>query len=66
MIIAGGPIAGGGVHSRDDHRIAMAFSMAALRASGSISIDDTENVNTSFPAFVDLASTSGLSIRAEG
>jgi 3-phosphoshikimate 1-carboxyvinyltransferase len=66
MIIAGGPIAGGAVHSRDDHRIAMAFSMAALRASGPISIDDTENVNTSFPAFVDLASTSGLSIRAEG
>jgi 3-phosphoshikimate 1-carboxyvinyltransferase len=66
MIISGGPIAGGAVHSHDDHRIAMAFSMAALCASGPISIDDTENVNTSFPAFVDLASTSGLSIRAEG
>jgi 3-phosphoshikimate 1-carboxyvinyltransferase len=65
MIIAGGPIAGGSVHSRDDHRIAMAFSMAALRAGGPISIDDCENVNTSFPAFVDLASTAGLSIRAK-
>lgn len=65
MIIAGGPIAGGSVHSRDDHRIAMAFSMAALRAGGPIGIDDCENVNTSFPAFVDLASTAGLSIRAK-
>ena len=65
MIITGGVIAGGSVHSHDDHRIAMAFSMAALRAGGPISIDDCENVNTSFPAFVELASTAGLSIQAQ-
>jgi len=65
MIIQGGTIAGGQVHSRDDHRIAMAFSMAALRASGAVRVDDCENVNTSFPDFVGLAAKAGLSIRAE-
>jgi 3-phosphoshikimate 1-carboxyvinyltransferase len=64
MIIQGGTINGGKVHSHDDHRIAMAFSMAALRASGTITIDDCENVNTSFPDFVGLASTAGLSIHS--
>ena len=61
-MIQGGAIRAGSVHSRDDHRIAMAFSMAALRASGEITIDDCENVNTSFPDFVGLASAAGLSI----
>ena len=65
MIIQGGNINGGKVHSHDDHRIAMAFSMAALRASGTITIDDCENVNTSFPDFVGLASTAGLSIQSD-
>ena len=65
MIIQGGNINGGKLHSHDDHRIAMAFSMAALRASGTIIIDDCENVNTSFPDFVGLASTAGLSIQSD-
>ncbi len=65
MIIQGGTINAGNVHSHDDHRIAMAFSMAALRASGAITIDDCENVNTSFPDFVGLASAAGLSIRSD-
>ena len=65
MIIQGGTINAGNVHSHDDHRIAMAFSMAALRASGTITIDDCENVNTSFPDFVGLASAAGLSIRSD-
>jgi 3-phosphoshikimate 1-carboxyvinyltransferase len=65
MIIQGGAISGGHVHSHDDHRIAMAFSIAALRADGPISIDDCENVNTSFPDFVGLASNTGLSIQSD-
>ena len=65
MVIQGGTINGGKVHSQDDHRIAMAFSMAALRASGTITIDDCENVNTSFPDFVGLASTAGLTIQSD-
>jgi 3-phosphoshikimate 1-carboxyvinyltransferase len=62
MIIEGGSISGGDVHSHDDHRIAMAFSMAALRATGTVNIDDCDNVNTSFPDFAGLASSAGLSI----
>jgi 3-phosphoshikimate 1-carboxyvinyltransferase len=60
----GGKIQGGKVHSRDDHRIAMAFSMAALCSQGQIEIEDCDNVNTSFPDFVALASSAGLSIHS--
>lgn len=62
MIIRGGGLTGGHIHSHGDHRIAMAFSMAALRASGPISIDDCANVATSFPGFVELAQGAGLAI----
>jgi 3-phosphoshikimate 1-carboxyvinyltransferase len=65
MIIEGGSINTGNVHSHDDHRIAMAFSMAALCATGTITIDDCDNVNTSFPDFAGLVASAGLSIRAE-
>ncbi|MBE9567700.1 MAG: 3-phosphoshikimate 1-carboxyvinyltransferase [Proteobacteria bacterium] len=54
---------GGSVHSHDDHRIAMAFAMASLRASGDIHIEDCDNVNTSFPDFAGLAESCGLSIQ---
>jgi 3-phosphoshikimate 1-carboxyvinyltransferase len=66
MIIEGSPVAGGSVDSHGDHRIAMAFAMAALRAQGAIEIRDCANVNTSFPGFIDLASGVGLSIEANG
>jgi 3-phosphoshikimate 1-carboxyvinyltransferase len=63
MIIQGGEIGSGSVHSHDDHRIAMAFAMAGLRASGDIHIEDCDNVNTSFPGFAELAASCGLSIQ---
>jgi 3-phosphoshikimate 1-carboxyvinyltransferase len=62
MIIEGGPMGAGRVDSHGDHRIAMAFSMAALRASGDIEINDCANVNTSFPGFVEQAGRAGLGI----
>ena len=64
MIIKGGSIAGGRVLSHGDHRIAMAFAMAALRSDKPIVVEDCANVNTSFPGFVDLAATAGLAIRS--
>jgi 3-phosphoshikimate 1-carboxyvinyltransferase len=64
MVIQGGNITGGRVDSRGDHRIAMSFAMAALRASGVIEIDDCANVNTSFPGFVELAAGAGLDVKA--
>ena len=64
MVIAGGTPGGGCVDSHGDHRIAMAFSMAALRAQGEIEISDCANVNTSFPGFVEQAGEVGLQIKA--
>ncbi len=66
MIIEGGPLAGGTVQSHGDHRIAMSFAMAALRAGTEITIRDCANVTTSFPGFVQLASAAGLVIAAGG
>lgn len=62
MIIQGGAMGGGTVVSHHDHRIAMSFAIAALRASDKIVIEDCANVNTSFPGFVSLASQLGLNI----
>jgi 3-phosphoshikimate 1-carboxyvinyltransferase len=63
VIRGGGGLRGGRVDSEGDHRIAMAFAMAALRADGPIEIDDCANVNTSFPGFAALAAGVGLGIR---
>jgi len=58
--------AGGQINSHGDHRIAMAFAVAALRAQGDIRILDCANVATSFPDFVGLASRAGMRIVVEG
>ena len=63
MVIEGGTPGGGCVDSHGDHRIAMAFSMAALRAQGEIEISDCANVNTSFPGFDEQAGQAGLQIK---
>jgi 3-phosphoshikimate 1-carboxyvinyltransferase len=52
----------GEVHSHGDHRVAMAFAMAALRARGELRIRDCRNVATSFPGFVALAGRAGLGV----
>jgi prephenate dehydrogenase/3-phosphoshikimate 1-carboxyvinyltransferase len=51
---------GGAVDSHGDHRVAMSFAVAALRAAGPIRIRDTANVATSFPGFAELARSCGL------
>jgi 3-phosphoshikimate 1-carboxyvinyltransferase len=65
MIIQGGSIGGGVVASHGDHRIAMSFSIAGLRANGPITILDCANVNTSFPEFKDLVKRLGLALVCE-
>jgi len=58
-----GPAFGGGeIDAVGDHRIAMAFSVASLRAADSIGIRDVANVATSFPGFVELARSVGLDV----
>lgn len=61
--IQGGKIGSGVVDSFHDHRIAMAFTIAGLRASGPIIVKQANNVATSFPGFVSLAGEIGLSIK---
>ena len=60
IIIDGGQITGGRVNSHHDHRIAMSFAVAALRATDTIYIEDCDNVATSFPNFVELAQRAGM------
>jgi 3-phosphoshikimate 1-carboxyvinyltransferase len=66
IVIRGGAVGSGRIASHGDHRIAMSFAMAALRAGGPIDIDDCANVNTSFPGFATVAAGVGLGIRVEG
>jgi 3-phosphoshikimate 1-carboxyvinyltransferase len=65
IIIQGGAIGGGVVDSEDDHRIAMSFAIAGLRAKDSILIKNCNNVATSFPGFVALANQAGLNVVEE-
>jgi 3-phosphoshikimate 1-carboxyvinyltransferase len=60
--IAGGPIGGGTVESHGDHRVAMAFAVASLRATAPLVIRDVANVATSFPGFAALARSVGLRV----
>jgi len=58
--IEGGPIGGGVIESAGDHRVAMSFAIAGLRASAPIEVRDVANVATSFPGFAGLARSAGL------
>jgi 3-phosphoshikimate 1-carboxyvinyltransferase len=60
--IVGGRFAGGTVDSRGDHRIAMSFAVASLRAAAPIDILNTAEVATSFPSFLEVAAEVGLQI----
>jgi 3-phosphoshikimate 1-carboxyvinyltransferase len=53
MSISGGQPQAARVESHDDHRIAMAVAVAALRATGRVSIRDSQCVAKSYPAFFD-------------
>ncbi|MFM2319331.1 MAG: 3-phosphoshikimate 1-carboxyvinyltransferase [Pseudomonadota bacterium] len=66
IIIQGGAMTGGVITSHNDHRIAMSFSIAGLRASTPMLINDCATVNTSFPGFVKLAQQAGLGISTDG
>lgn len=61
--VSGTPhLKGGEIQSFGDHRIAMAFAMAGLRAEGPVTVRDCTNVDTSFPGFARMAKAAGLQI----
>lgn len=62
MVVTGGPIKGGQIESHHDHRIAMSFAIAGGVSEAPIIINDADNVATSFPNFVDLATQAGLNV----
>ncbi|MCP5158060.1 MAG: 3-phosphoshikimate 1-carboxyvinyltransferase [Gammaproteobacteria bacterium] len=62
IVIQGGLLSGGTVNSHGDHRIAMSFAIAALRADTPITVHDCANVKTSFPNFVTLIGHAGLKV----
>ncbi len=65
IIIEGGTFGGGVIKTYHDHRIAMAFAIAALRAADEITVLDCDHVATSFPGFDSLARGLGLQIQTE-
>lgn len=54
MLIKGGTgLKGARVHSRHDHRIAMACAVAALKADGEVIIEEANAINKSYPDFYE-------------
>jgi 3-phosphoshikimate 1-carboxyvinyltransferase len=54
LIYGGGKLKGAKLPSYGDHRIAMAFAIAGLFASGTTAIEDTACVRTSYPQFESI------------
>ncbi|PNS07845.1 3-phosphoshikimate 1-carboxyvinyltransferase [Solilutibacter silvestris] len=63
--IHGGSLHGGVIESHGDHRIAMAFAVAAQRASADVEIRDTANVATSYPGFAASTRSIGFDLRGD-
>jgi len=50
------------IKSHHDHRISMSFAIASLRCEYEIKIDGVDNVQTSFPNFVELCTQIGMNV----
>ncbi|MGI5913729.1 MAG: 3-phosphoshikimate 1-carboxyvinyltransferase [Bacteroidales bacterium] len=62
MLITGGPVSGGKTASRNDHRIAMALAVLALKAGGEVHIKDSHAVSKSYPTFFDDLRSIGVKV----
>lgn len=61
-VYGGRGVKGATVHSRHDHRIAMACAVAALKAKGETIIEEADAINKSFPDFYEKIGDAGGSI----
>lgn len=52
------------IESQGDHRIAMSFTVAAIRAQGTMIIKGAQTVDTSFPGFVALCRSLGMRVQS--
>jgi 3-phosphoshikimate 1-carboxyvinyltransferase len=50
------------VHSRRDHRLAMSLAIAALTAEGETIIEEAQELNESFPGFVETLQSLGANL----
>jgi 3-phosphoshikimate 1-carboxyvinyltransferase len=66
IIIDGGAVGGGEINAQGDPRIAMAFSIASLRAASPMHIQGCATVATSFPSFLTLCAQVGIRVTQEG
>ncbi len=62
-VVHGGRFGGGTVDSYHDHRVAMSLAMAATIAADEVLIRGVDNVDTSFPGFVDCVAGVGADVR---
>jgi len=60
---AGMPFKATSIDSYGDHRIAMASAIACTRAEDECYVENTENILTSFPNFIDICQEVGLNIK---
>ncbi len=63
IVHGGGKLKSTTVHSRHDHRIAMACAVAALKAEGDVMIEEAEAINKSFPDFYEHLKKLGAIIK---
>lgn len=64
MLIKGGTgLKGARVHSRHDHRIAMACAVAALKADGEVTIEEADAINKSYPDFYEHLQQLGAAVK---
>jgi 3-phosphoshikimate 1-carboxyvinyltransferase len=66
LVIAGGGLGGGAASSAGDHRMAMAFVVAALAARSPCEIDGVEAASVSFPGFACALEILGANIEVVG
>jgi 3-phosphoshikimate 1-carboxyvinyltransferase len=62
IIHGGGGIKSATVHSRHDHRIAMACAVVALKAKGPVTIGKADAVNKSYPDFYEHLKLLGANV----
>jgi 3-phosphoshikimate 1-carboxyvinyltransferase len=66
LVVAGTGLGGGRADALGDHRLAMAFAVAALAADGPCEIDGMEAADVSFPGFVHVLTSLGANVEVIG
>lgn len=63
--IRGGPVQGGTVESRDDHRIAMAGVVLGAAAEAPVTVRESASYKVSYPSFPDHVRAGGLALEVD-